>query len=297
MIKIAPQRGDDPRLAALGQGADRAKEGIALVRREVAGGEQLFELIEDQHQPCGGLNRRILGLGKHTGRLGQIASQQEWGRFGIAAQRRPPAFAAVVPSLANSGRASGRSRAAARPSNRSPARSLGRRMARRQSPTPSTTPGSTKSGSTPARTSDDLPQPLAPSTSRNARPSAACRFSRSMDFADRPRAAEEDRVVLELEDLQTAERTALGPCRPDRPPRVEACPASATALDQLAEVLLQPGLEVGRVVERMKGGDQRAVFAVEEPLHELIQQDLLLERPECALAVSFKLTSGSDILR
>ena len=45
---------------------------------------------------------------------------------------------------------------------------------RRQSPIPSMTPGSTKSGSSPARTNELLPEPLAPKTRTNARPTSAC---------------------------------------------------------------------------------------------------------------------------
>ena len=46
--------------------------------------------------------------------------------------------------------------------------------------------------------------------------------------------------------------------------------------DQLAKMLFQAGLEIGRIVEGLKGGDECAVCSMEEPLHELIEQNLLL---------------------
>ena len=93
-------------------------------------------------------------------------------------------------------------------------------------------------------------------------------------FADRPRAAEENGVVFELEGLQAAEGTARGPRRPYRIlPVVEAdAEPLQSRLDQLAKMVFQPGLEVGRVFKRVERGDQRAVLAVEEPPHELIEQ-------------------------
>ena len=185
-----------------------------------------------------------------------------------------------VPSLASSGRASSRRRAAARPSNRSPARSPGRKMALRQRPTPSTTPGCTRSGNTPARTSDDLPQPLTPRTRRKARPSAACRFRRSRIS---PIARVRPKKMAWCWNSKTCRpRKGLPSVQVDRTSRLAVGEADAEllqlGLDQFAQVVLQPGLEIGRVFEGVEGGDQRAVLAVKEPLDELVQQHLLRQR-------------------
>ena len=87
---------------------------------------------------------------------------------------------ASAPSFASSGSAPASVSACARPSNRSPAAALGRNTHQRHRPTPSTTPGWVIVGSTPARTSDDLPQPLMPKTSRKAEPRAAWDTSASL---------------------------------------------------------------------------------------------------------------------
>ena len=56
----------------------------------------------------------------------------------------------------------------------SPRTSVGRNTARRQKVMPSMTPGLVSIGSTPARTTDDLPPPLMPRINTSERPSVDC---------------------------------------------------------------------------------------------------------------------------
>ena len=77
------------------------------------------------------------------------------------------------------GNAVGASSAFARASTGSPAPSRGLRIACRQTSIPLTARARNSRGNTPARTSDDLPLPLMPSTRTNGRAAAACRCRRS----------------------------------------------------------------------------------------------------------------------
>ena len=121
-------------------------------------------------------------------------------------RRRRPTSNTVLPSARSSGSASLRINAAARPSNTSPAASAGRSTARRQRETPGMAPCWTRFGTTPARTRDDLPLPLIPSTSTNARPAAA--WSRSA-FTTSPTACARPKKIAACSNSK-AERPRKG---------------------------------------------------------------------------------------
>ena len=183
-------------------------------------------------------------------------------------------WAAVVPSLASSGRASGRSKAAARASKTSPRPSPGRRTARRQRPTPSITPGRERAGSTPAR----IERRLAAAAHAQHEEEGPARFRLALEavdhLADGLGAAEEDRLVLEVEVLQAAEGGALQPGRRqgDAVFRRDARGRQA-AIDQLPQVVFDVLLEIVGPLEGMKGGDQ-GPFLVGEPFVEECFQGL-----------------------
>ena len=82
----------------------------------------------------------------------------------------------VIPGPAKAGNAEGSSSAAAKASKQSPPLppAPGLVTDHRQSPTPSIVSGCVKSGSTPARTSELFPEPLAPTTSTKGRCALTC---------------------------------------------------------------------------------------------------------------------------
>ncbi len=96
-----------------------------------------------------------------------------------ASRNKLPNRSAVYCKPASSGSAVGARIAAARPSNGSPPVSDGRSAPQRTSPTRPIMPGSIRSGSSPALTSEDLPEPLAPSTRTKAQLAASRRASNS----------------------------------------------------------------------------------------------------------------------
>ena len=87
-------------------------------------------------------------------------------------------------------------------------------------------------------------------------------------LADGLGAAEEDRLVLEVEVLQAAKRGTFQPgrCQGDAVFRGDARGRQA-AIDQFAQVVFEVLLEIVLALEGMKGGDQGA-FLVGEPLVE-----------------------------
>ena len=94
-------------------------------------------------------------------------------------------------------------------------RGPGRTTATRQASTSAATPAAVSRGTSPARTSDDLPAPPGPTTSRNG----CLRSARGLEPVDRARhvgrAAEEHRRMLQVEGRQPAKRRALDRDRPD----------------------------------------------------------------------------------
>src|SRR4029453_2532016 len=91
------------------------------------------------------------------------------------------------------------------------------------------------------------------------------------------RAAEEHRRVLELECFEAAKRRAL---LPDSARRGSAAHgARQLLLDQPPQMILQQDLEVAWRLERMEGGDQRALCLVVEPLLDELVELLLLRQP------------------
>ena len=113
-------------------------------------------------------------------------------------------------------------------------------------------PGRVSRGSSPARSSEDLPEPLAPMTSRKgarSRPSPPRATARSL--RDGEVAAEEDAAAIGLEGRQTGKRRAVEHAVPHRTLRQEAPPRQPLAqaiLDLAREVvgrLHSPGTPPG----------------------------------------------------
>ena len=163
------------------------------------------------------------------------------------------------------------------PSKRSPRTSVGLNTARRQSPTPSMTPGFVSIGSTPARTTDDLPPPLMPRISTNARPSAAC--SRSAFRTS------ETALVLPKNTGACSNSNASSPRNGEpffqtaRASEVAAALRGRLSIDQPAEMVLEQNLEVARRLEGMEGGDQGSFGLVVKPLVDELVELLLLPKP------------------
>ena len=120
---------------------------------------------------------------RRCAKLGQGLLAQQRGRETLRIDRRPP--------------------------------SPGRKTARRQRPDPFDHARRDRAGSTPARTSDDLPQPLRPEPAGTPGP-----FRLPLEpidhLADGLGAAEEDRLVFEVEVVQAPERRTVRPCRDER---------------------------------------------------------------------------------
>ena len=119
----------------------------------------------------------------------------------------------VIPGPAKAGSAGGSSSAAAKASKQSPPLppAPGLVTAHRQSPIPSIVSGCVKSGSTPARTSELFPEPLAPTTSTNGRCALTCASKASNTSPDRSCSTVEDGRVFEIEEIQPAERAGFPP--------------------------------------------------------------------------------------
>ena len=178
----------------------------------------LFELIEDQDQSCGGLHRRGVGLHEMAGGLGQGPFDQVRRRLGIGTQHEG--------QLLDRGTVAGKLGQGLIPpqGRRQAVEQIARAFAWPQDgPSPEADPfhhaglhkvrqdaGPHQRGL--AATADAQNQEKGATLGRLP-------LQAFQDLADRPRAAEENGVVLELEDLQPAEGTALGPGRPARPPR------------------------------------------------------------------------------
>ena len=98
------------------------------------------------------------------------------------------------------------------------------------------TPGWVMVGSTPARTSEDLPHPLGPKTRTNAFPWAAWRTSLSLISPIALVRPKKTGACSTFEDLEPPERRAL---MPDDRRRYFGPMLRQLLLDQLAKVLLQ----------------------------------------------------------
>ena len=117
-----------------------------------------------------------------------------------------------------------------------------------------TTPAAVSRGAKPARTSDDLPAPLAPSMSSKAHTPLGRVLQPVYGFGDIAAAAEEDRRVLGAENVKAAERRPLDFDRPhDR----------AAAQDLLVEPFAQQRFDLGPGNRRSK---QRMEAALNWPL-------------------------------
>ena len=186
--------------------------------------------------------------------------------------RRRQAIAS--PASLASGNTSAESSRAARPANGSAPSSAGVNSHRRQRVTPATTPGDSTVGNTPARSSEDLPLPLAPEDA-DERAALVCAPRQDLhEFLLGPLTAEEDGGMFGPEHRQTAERGAGVPG--DR--------RSASGLEDLADPLAQQRaqmhfqllLELVQGVELVEGRLEGAVTLDEMAQPEVLHQFPLL---------------------
>ena len=194
MPEIGAQGGDHPHRAGSRQAGEKFDKQSPVVGTDARNREQFLQLIDDEHQ---------LGVleGEQTARLTP--------RFGQTAERVGEQIARIAdrgpqmrreplqrPAPERSARADRRPVPTARVSAFCQAEedvgalALGRNTARRRNAAPLMRCGFISLGTTPAFTSDDLPEPLAPDTNRKARPARALAASCSIAFvtaASRPK--------------------------------------------------------------------------------------------------------------
>ena len=106
--------------------------------------------------------------------------------------------------------------------------------------------------------------------------------------------------MLELLDLQAAEGTALGPGWPHHalgPLRRDSLAKALLLRVSLRRWSSRRTSKSAGTVEGVERRDQRAILAVKEPPHKLGPSITIRASDWLAAWVSFKLTSGSAILR
>ena len=194
MPEIGAQRDYHPDMARARQAAEQRDELIAIFDADVGDGEQFLQLVDDQRQlrffvseqlalGAAGLTSAAEDVAEGVAGIVRRAAQMRRQLVRVLARlhqfRQADAF---LPAVAD--------QRLARPRNGSAPPAPARNTTRRTNAAPVMRCGFIRRGITAALTSDDLPEPLAPDTNRNAVPAAAFAASCSVALvicASRPK--------------------------------------------------------------------------------------------------------------